>query len=515
MTMTRDPQPVRDGLGAPILGPRNIPLERENPSLLTGTPTDSGTLPNLKFSFAAARNRLLTGGWAREVTVRELPVAKELAGVNMRLDAGGIRELHWHKEAEWGFMLAGRARLTAVDQEGRNFIDDVGVGDIWNFPAGIPHSIQGLEEGCEFLLVFDNGSFSENETFLIGEWFLHTPRDVLEKNFGVPESAFASLPVDVEHQRYIFAGKVPGSLASDAVESPAGVVPDGFVHRLFEQSPIEASGGTARIVDSKNFPAASTIAAAYVEVEPGGLRELHWHPNTDEWQYYISGEARMTVFASSGKARTFDYQAGDVGYVPFAMGHYVENTGNETLRFLELFRSDRFADISLNQWMALTPPELVQAHLNLDDATMAALSKDKPVIVASATLPQWPERTVAVLGTVDGGPHAVPIATLLRDSDQRILLALRRGSGSLERLRESPQTALVVLGEGDIAFTAMGRARIVRERIDDLPEFAAVELLVESVVEDNAAGFEIDVKLRERDAADLRDRLAALRAAAR
>jgi oxalate decarboxylase len=511
MTTTTDPQPIRDGLGAPILGPRNIPLERENPSLLAGTPSDSGTVPNLKFSFAAARNRLLTGGWAREVTVRELPIATELAGVNMRLDSGGIRELHWHKEAEWGFMLAGRARLTAVDQDGRNFIDDVAAGDIWNFPAGIPHSIQGLDEGCEFLLVFDNGSFSENETFLIGEWFLRTPREVLAKNFGVSESAFANLPVDVEHERYIFAGKVPGPLEADAVASPAGVVPTTFVHRLLAQPPIEARGGTARIVDSTNFPAASTIAAAYVEVEPGGLRELHWHPNTDEWQYYISGEGRMTVFASGGKARTFDYQAGDVGYIPFAMGHYVENTGSETLRFLELFRSDRFADISLNQWMALTPPELVRAHLNLDDATLQALSKDKPVVVGSASLPEWPERTVGVLSTLDGGPHAMPIATLLRDGEHRILLALGRGSGSLARLRESPRAALTILGEGEVAFTALGQARVVRDMLDDLPEFAAVEMVVESVVEDDAAGFEIDVKLGERDAAGLRDRLAALR----
>jgi oxalate decarboxylase len=89
----------------------------------------------------------------------------------------------------------------------------------------------------------------------------------------------------------------------------------------------------------------------------------------------------MTVFGSAGKARTFDYRAADVGYVPFAMGHYVENTGDQPLCFLELFRSDRFADVSLNQWIALTPPELVQAHLNLDPQTIAALSRDKPIIV--------------------------------------------------------------------------------------------------------------------------------------
>jgi oxalate decarboxylase len=107
------PQPIRGGTGGSILGPRNVPLERANPDLLASPDTDSGTIPNLKFSFATARNRLTTGGWAREVTARELPVAKSLAGVNMRLKPGGIRELHWHKEAEWAYMLAGRARITA------------------------------------------------------------------------------------------------------------------------------------------------------------------------------------------------------------------------------------------------------------------------------------------------------------------------------------------------------------------------------------------------------------------
>lgn len=375
------PEPIVGDRGATILGPHNVPIERENLSLLTPPWTDSGTVPNLKFPFAAARNRVLTGGWAREVTTRELPVAKEIAGVNMRLKPGGIRELHWHKEAEWAYMIAGSARITTVDAEGRNFIDDVGVGDLWYFPAGLPHSIQGLEDGCEFLLVFDGGDFSENETFLITDWFAHTPPEVLAKNFGVPASAFANLPVDYEHDRYVFDGEVPPPLQQDTVSAPNGPVPQTFSHHMRAQEPIKVAGGQVRITDSTNFPVSKTIAAALVEVEPGGLRELHWHPNTDEWQYYLTGQGRMTVFASGGKARTFDYQAGDVGYVPFAMGHYVENTGDETLTFLELFRSDRFADISLNQWIALTPPELVQAHLNLDEATMAALSKNKPIIV--------------------------------------------------------------------------------------------------------------------------------------
>ena len=377
-------QPISGDRGASIMGPRNEPLERQNPDLLSSPYTDAGTIPNLKFPFAAARNRLATGGWAREVTARELPIATTLAGVNMRLKPGGIREMHWHREAEWGFMVAGQARITAIDPDGHNFIDEVSAGDLWNFPAGIPHSIQGLRDGCEFLLVFDDGNFSENETFLLSDWVVHTPREVLAKNFGVPESTFANLPEDVEHSRWIFDGKVPGPMDTVEIKSPVGKTPVNYSYRLMDQKPIKVEGGQVRIVDSSNFPAASTIAAAYVEIEPGGMREMHWHPNTDEWQYYLSGRGRMTVFASGGKARTFDYQAGDVGYLPFAMGHYVENTGDETLRFLEMFRSSYFADISLNQWMALTPRELVKAHLNIDEKTISALRKDKPIIVKPA-----------------------------------------------------------------------------------------------------------------------------------
>jgi oxalate decarboxylase len=375
---------VRGDEGATILGPRNIPLELENPDLMASPYTDSGTIPNLKFSFANARNRILPGGWAREVTARELPVATTLAGVNMRLKPGAYRELHWHKEAEWAFMLAGSARISAIDSRSRIFTDDINHGDLWNFRAGIPHSIQALEQGCEFLLVFDDGNFSENETFLITDWFAHTPREVLARNFGVPEAAFENIPEAgaLEHERYIFNGTMPGPLASEAVRSPAGPVPMSMSYRMLAQEPIERPGGRVRIVDSSNFPAADTIAAALVELDPGAMRELHWHPNSDEWQYWISGRGRMTVFASGGKARTFDYQAGDVGYVPFAMGHYVENTGDEPVVFLEMFRSGYYADFSLNQWMALTPPQMVRDHLNLDWETIAALRKDKPIIVA-------------------------------------------------------------------------------------------------------------------------------------
>ena len=373
------PQPRRPGHGGTDPGPRNLQRDGQNPDLLAPPSTDHGTLPNLRFSFSDSHMRLETGGWTRQVTARELGISKNIAGVNMRLNAGGVRELHWHKAAEWSYMLYGSARITGVDAQGRNFVDDVGVGDLWYFPSGIPHSIQGLgPDGCEFLLVFDDGDFDEDNTFLITDWFKHTPNEVLAKNFGAPASAFGHTPDPSE--RYIFPAPLPGPLSSDRIAG-ATAVPQGFSHRLTAQEPITTRSGTARIANSGNFPASKTIAAALVEVNPGAMREMHWHPNTDEWQYYIEGEARMGVFGASGQARTFDFRAGDVGFVPFAMGHYVENTGSTVLRFLEIFKSSYFADVSLDTWMALTPPELVQAHLKLDKQVMEALRKEKKPVV--------------------------------------------------------------------------------------------------------------------------------------
>jgi oxalate decarboxylase len=378
MSTSADPQPIVDGRGATILGPRNVPIELENPDVLISPETDAGTTPSLKFPFAMARNRVLSGGWAREVTSRELPIATEIAGVDMRLTPGGIRELHWHKEAEWAYMIAGSCRISILDEEGRLFLDDVGVGDLWYFPSGLPHSIQALDDGAEFLLVFDSGDFSENETFLITDWFNHTPKEVLAKNFGVEQSAFDNLPTDIGHTRYMFAGDVPPAIGDDAPSYPVSEPPQSYTWHMHAQEPTKLPGGQRRITDSRNFTISERIASALVEIEPGAMREMHWHPNADEWVYFLNGKARMTVFASGGKARTFDYQAGDVGYVPFAMGHYLENTGDETLTFLELFRSDHFADVSLSQWMGALPPELVKAHLNLDDATIAKLPRTKP-----------------------------------------------------------------------------------------------------------------------------------------
>src|SRR3984885_13522722 len=323
-------------------GPQNLPLAAENPDSEWSPSTDSGTVKPFKYSFSLSHKRVESGGWTRQVTARELPISTTMAGVEMRLTAGGVRELHWHVEAEWAIMLNGNARITAVDQEGKSFVSDVSQGDLWLFPPGVPHSIQGLgPDGCKFLLVFDDGNFDEFHTFLITDWLAHTPKEVLAKNFNVPAATFDKVP---KKELFIFQTDLPGDLKQEQNQAQEGT---GAVSQRFDFKPSQmkptkvTKGGEVKIIDSKIFPV-TPISAAIVTLKPGGLRELHWHPNADEWQYYISGKGRMTVFEAGSRARTMDFEEGDVGYVPQSNPHYVENTGDADLVFLEMFKSDHY-----------------------------------------------------------------------------------------------------------------------------------------------------------------------------
>lgn len=360
-------------------GPRNSALDASEPDSVFPPATDSGGQPPFKYPFSSSHKRIESGGWTRQVTVRDLPVSRKMAGVEMRLIAGGVRELHWHVEAEWALMTYGSARITAVDAKGRGFVEDVHEGDLWLFPGGIPHSIQGLgPDGCQFILVFNDGNFNEFDTFLLTDWMHHTPPEVLARNFNVPEATFRNVPA---HELFIFARSLPRPLAEEKQEVSAetGAVPSSFAFFASRMQPSKVTaGGSVKVVDRSNFPA-TNIAAAIVTLKPGGLRELHWHPNADEWQYYVKGKGRMTVFAAGGEARTMDFQEGDVGYIQQSMPHYIENTGDSDLEFIEVFPTPDYQDISLAEWLAHTPSRLVNQHIGTGEEFLRKIPRKESV----------------------------------------------------------------------------------------------------------------------------------------
>jgi oxalate decarboxylase len=336
-------------------------------------------LPSFRFPLSAQPANVYDGGWAKEATVADFPVSEKLAGVLMQLSPGALRELHWHANAaEWAYVINGRCRVTTIDPQAHSEIVDFDAGDVWYFPRGHGHSIQGLGPGdCQFVLVFDNGYFSEFGTFGVTDWLAHVPTDVLAKNFGVAAATFAALPL---RATFMCKGSLPPALPADPAAGSLNVGAATHRYRLLAQRADKFPGGSLRLVSERQFPISTTMTGALMRIKPGGLRELHWHPNADEWQYFIGGRARMTVFGSHGRARTEEFAAGDVGYVPQGYGHYIENIGTDDLEVVIVLNNGTFESISITAWLAATPGQLLASNLGLPESAIAAFPKRETIM---------------------------------------------------------------------------------------------------------------------------------------
>ncbi len=190
-------------------------------------------LPTFKFALEQSTGKVSGGSFGKEATVEQLAISKGIAGVSMRFEPGVTRELHWHATAaEWAFVLEGRVRTTLVDPSGGSEINDFGPGDVWYFPRGHAHSLACLgKEPCHFILIFDNGYFSEFGTFSITDWLGHASKPLLAKNFGLPQSTFEGFPSE---EAYFVRGQIPPDNASPlqgALKSP----PETHKYRLLAQ----------------------------------------------------------------------------------------------------------------------------------------------------------------------------------------------------------------------------------------------------------------------------------------
>ncbi|KAB8235653.1 RmlC-like cupin domain-containing protein [Aspergillus alliaceus] len=300
----------------------------QNPDSLGHLSTGNGFVPNLKWSSSDSKTRLFLAGWVRGQVIQDLLQSHDISGAQQHLKKRAIWELYWHRvvrtpysphSSGMGFLYAGSLLLSGVDENGQSTTEKLETDDIWYFPKGVAHNVQGLDDENEYLLVFDDGGFEKvGTTFMVDDWITHTRLDILAKILGVDPSVFDKVPEN------------------------------SYVYHTYKHpsEPVPGSGGTFRKIDSRNIPVSQTIAAALVELEPKGLRELHWLPNAEEWLYLHQGNARATVFLGDSEARTFGFTAGDTA--------------------VEIYKSDRVADISLAQWLALTPADVVATTLKVD-----------------------------------------------------------------------------------------------------------------------------------------------------
>ena len=200
---------------------------------------------------------------------------------------------------------------------------------------------------------------------------------MLARNFGLPASTFAAFP---KKEVYIATGPVPPALLEDPAPRSQNEPPLTHRYRLLAAEPEQFAGGTLRTVSASEFPISTTITGALLVIEPGGMRELHWHPHAAEWQYYIRGSAQMTVFGSHGRARTDEFGAGDVGYVPQGYGHYIENTGSDQVEMVIVFNNGTYKSISITGWLAANPALLLATNFGVPESVFAKLPKDAVVM---------------------------------------------------------------------------------------------------------------------------------------
>jgi oxalate decarboxylase len=318
-------------------------------------------LPTFKFALEKSAGKVIGKSFGKEATVEQLPISKGIAGVSMKLEPGAMRELHWHATAaEWAFVVEGRVRTTVIDPQGNAETNDFGPGDVWLFPRGHGHMLQCLgDKPCHFILIFDNGYFSEFGTFSITDWIGHTPKALLAKNFGVPESAFDAFP---QNEAYFARGAMPPE--KPAIPLQGRKLPP-LTHKfeLLEQDPHALfKGGREWRVDSSRFPISKTITGVVLDLEPGALRELHWHPTADEWQYLIEGKVSVAMFGSGGRYRIETLEKGDVAYIPQGYGHSIENVGDKTCRVLIGLNTGVYEAIDLSQWIAGNPLDVLATN---------------------------------------------------------------------------------------------------------------------------------------------------------
>jgi oxalate decarboxylase len=289
----------------------------------------------------------------------------------MRLKPGGMRELHWHANAaEWAFVLRGRVRTTVIGPDGLSETNDFDRGDVWYFPRGHGHAVQNLSnEEAHFILVFDNGAFSEHGTFSVTDWLGHTPPAVLARNLGLAPAEIARLPKD---ELYIVQGRTPPQQQEPNHQLQVRTSPLTHRYPLMAQQPHHFAGGEEWRVTVRDFPISKTIAGVILDLQPGALRELHWHPHANEWLYFISGNCRMGLFGSHGRYRIEEFHAGDAGYIPQGFGHYIENL-DAPARILITFDKGEYEEISLSTWLAANPVALVADNLKMTDVVAGKL----------------------------------------------------------------------------------------------------------------------------------------------
>ena len=336
----------------------------------------------MTFTFSLDHNpvKATSGGWAREVTMRHLPLATNIAAAHLFMNPGGSREMHWHATAgEWAYIMAGQCQIVVLDPDGGLDIANCAAGDLWFFPKGHPHAISTLgNTPCHALLTFDDGLFSERGTFGISDWLSRFDAATLARNFVAPAASFANFP---QGETYINQGEVI-PLDSDAARAANDLPPDqSHCYRLMAAKPWRSyPGGSLHLASAREFPMSANMSGLVIRLKPGAMQELHWHPNANEWFYIAKGHARATLFGADKHMAVAELAAGDCGYFPRGWGHSIEALGDEPCEVVSSLDNGVYQHSSISDWIAKVPRYVLGNNLGMTDAVLTQFPRQTMMI---------------------------------------------------------------------------------------------------------------------------------------
>lgn len=322
-----------------------------------------------------------SGGWAREITARNLPIATGIAGAHLFLNPGGAREMHWHNAAEWAYVLSGFCQITVVDPEGEVEVANCASGDLWFFPKGHSHAIHAIgSEPCHAILAFDDGLYSEHGTFGVSDWMSRCDPPMLQQAYGLPGEFLGKIP---KAETYIMQGEL---VARDGPQARAAKeLGRARTHRfaLMAQAPREqSSGGALYVASAREFPMSSTMTGMALTLKPGALHEPHWHPDANEWHYVTKGRTRVTLFAADKHMAVAELTVGDCAYIPRGCGHSVQNIGTGESEIIGVFDSGEYSESLLSAWLAKAPRHLLANNYGVPEAGVAMPTNKRSPIIA-------------------------------------------------------------------------------------------------------------------------------------
>jgi oxalate decarboxylase len=326
-----------------------------------------------------------SGGWAREITMRSLPIASDIAGAHLFMNAGGAREMHWHNSAEWAYVIDGHCQVTVVDPEGLPEIANLGPGDLWYFPKGHSHAIQTLgSTPCHAILAFDDGLYGEHGTFGISDWMSRYDTQTLSQVFGVPAEAFAEIP---KAETYIMQGDV---VPLDGPQAHARRELDRektHRHAMMAQKPrVSTPGGSLYVASSREFPMSRTMTGTVLKLRRGAIHQPHWHADANEWHYVLKGRTRVTLFAPDKRMSIAELAPGDCAYIPRNCGHSIQNIGPDDAEIVGVLDSGIYHESSLSDWLAKAPRHLLANNFGIPEKALAHFSK-KPMVISAPISP--------------------------------------------------------------------------------------------------------------------------------